>query len=109
LSKYEAIRRKISGEYKNEKFEQVAGVAFTIDNARVRLKKTAGYALNLFYEENDAADEMAERQKEKFHKILNSLPQDDLSRVDILIKTAIEAKLRLDYGELAVDWLYNKI
>jgi len=52
---------------------------------------------------------MAERQKEKFHKILNSLPQDDLSRVDILIKTEIEAKLRLDYGELAVDWLYNKI
>lgn len=90
-----------------QKFEQVTGVIFTIDNARRALLDTANSAM--FYFHNDCENPNCDKFKNQFHKILRALPKKTLSDICGLVKTETLAHLRLSYGNFAVAWLADEI
>ena len=92
-----------AAEKESRKFKQVTGANFTIDNARRALLDAAQTTMIFFH--NDIDNPCLEQSRARFHKILRSLPHKTLSETSQLIKTEIFAKLRLDYGNLAADWL----
>ena len=101
---YAAEIRKAEAEGK--KFEQVAGVPFTINNARHALLNAADSAMVYFH--NDCDNPNCDEFKNQFHKILRALPKKSLPDISNLIQTEILAHLRLNYGDLPVAWLTDK-
>ena len=106
------MRQKDFGFYAHEiqeakkdarKFEKVTGVPFTISNARRALLGAA--QTTMVYFSNDTSNPRLEQSRARFHKILRSLPRKTLAEISQLIKAEIFAHLRLNYGNLAADWL----
>ena len=92
-----------AAEKESHKFKQVTGANFTIDNASRALLDAAQTTMIFFL--NGIGNPRLEQSRARFHKILRSLPHKTLGEASQLIKTEIFAKLRLDYGNLAADWL----
>jgi hypothetical protein len=98
---YAAEYAKVQAECK--KFEAVAGVTFTIDNARHALLTAADSAIIIFG--NDCGNPNCETFKNQFNQILDALPFNTLPRTAELIKAEILAHLELNYGGIALAWL----
>ena len=96
-----------AAKQEEQKFEQVAGLPFTIDNARRALLTAADSAMVYFH--NDCENPNCDKFKNQFHKILRALPKKTLSDICGLVKTETLAHLRLSYGSLAVAWLTDEI
>ena len=86
-----------------ERFKQVTGVNFTIDNARRALLDAAQTTMIFFH--NDIDNPALEQSRARFHKILRSLPRKELDEISKLLRVEVFAHLRLNYGNLAADWL----
>lgn len=95
-----------AAKQEEQKFEQVAGLPFTIDNARRALLTAADSAMVYFH--NDCENPNCDKFKNQFNKILRSLPKKSLPDIADLIKIEILAHLRLSYGDLAVEWLTDE-
>lgn len=98
---------KQAAKQEAQKFEQVAGLPFTIDNARHALLNAADSAMVYFH--NDCENPNGDKLKRRFNNILDALPRGLLQEISELIETEIFAHLRLNYGDLAVEWLADKI
>lgn len=85
-----------------QKFTQVTGLPFTIDNARHALLTAADSAMIFFH--NDCYSPNCNKFKKKFNDILDALPRESLQEVSELIETEVFAHLRLSYG-IVVEWL----